>query len=53
LRRIPLNILDFAESPEIKIVMAKVENAQVLFKTVKIKRLRELSQSLLKNEQFD
>ncbi|MEM2202309.1 MAG: cytidine deaminase [Candidatus Bathyarchaeia archaeon] len=35
-------ILDFAESPEIKIVMAKVESAQVLFETVKIKTLREL-----------
>lgn len=35
-------ISDFAENPEIKIVMAKVENAQVLFETVKIKTLREL-----------
>jgi len=32
----------FAESSEIKIVMAKVENTQVLFETVKIKRLKEL-----------
>ncbi|MEM1563324.1 MAG: cytidine deaminase [Candidatus Bathyarchaeia archaeon] len=35
-------ISDFAENPEIKIVMAKVENAQVLFETVEIKTLREL-----------
>ncbi|MEM3553654.1 MAG: cytidine deaminase [Candidatus Bathyarchaeia archaeon] len=35
-------ISDFAESPEIKIVMAKVENARVLFETVKVKPLREL-----------
>ncbi|MEM0007472.1 MAG: cytidine deaminase [Candidatus Bathyarchaeia archaeon] len=35
-------ISDFAESSEIKIVMAKVENTQVLFETVKIKRLKEL-----------
>ncbi len=35
-------ISDFAESPEIKIVTAKVENAKVLFETVKIKALREL-----------
>ncbi|MEM3565911.1 MAG: cytidine deaminase [Candidatus Bathyarchaeia archaeon] len=35
-------ISDFAESSEIKIVMAKVENARVLFETLKIKRLKEL-----------
>jgi cytidine deaminase len=35
-------ISDFAESPEIKIVMAKVEKAKVLFETVKVKTLREL-----------
>jgi cytidine deaminase len=35
-------ISDFAESPEIKIVMAKVEKARVLFETVKVKTLREL-----------
>jgi cytidine deaminase len=35
-------ISDFAESPEIKIVMAKVEKAKVLFETVKVKTLKEL-----------
>ena len=35
-------ISDFAESPEIKIVMAKVGKAKVLFETVKVKTLREL-----------
>ncbi|MEM3765750.1 MAG: cytidine deaminase [Candidatus Bathyarchaeia archaeon] len=35
-------VSDFAESPKIKIVMAKVEKAQVLFETVKIKPLKEL-----------
>jgi hypothetical protein len=35
-------ISDFAESPEIKIVMAKVENAKVLFEMVKVKTLKEL-----------
>jgi cytidine deaminase len=35
-------ISDFAESPEIKIVMAKVDGGKVLFETVKIKTLREL-----------
>jgi len=35
-------ISDFAESPEIKIVMAKVGGGKVLFETVKVKTLREL-----------
>jgi cytidine deaminase len=35
-------ISDFAESPEIKIVMAKVKKAKVLFETVKVKTLKEL-----------
>jgi len=35
-------ISDFAESPEIKIVMAKVSGGKVLFETVKVKTLREL-----------
>jgi len=35
-------ISDFAESPEIKIVMAKVGGGKVLFETVKVKTLKEL-----------
>ncbi|MEM3090700.1 MAG: cytidine deaminase [Candidatus Bathyarchaeia archaeon] len=35
-------ISDFAESPKINIVVAKVEKAHVLFETVKIKMLKEL-----------
>jgi len=35
-------ISDFAESPEIKIVTAKVDGGKVLFETVKVNRLREL-----------
>jgi cytidine deaminase len=35
-------ISDFAESPEIKIVTAKVEDGKILFETVKVNRLREL-----------
>lgn len=35
-------ISDFAESPQVKIVMAKVDAGKVLFETVKIKMLREL-----------
>ncbi len=35
-------ISDFAESPEIKIVMAKAEKARVLFETVEVKTLKEL-----------
>ncbi|MEM2419375.1 MAG: cytidine deaminase [Candidatus Bathyarchaeia archaeon] len=35
-------ISDFAESPEIKIVTAKVEDGKILFETVKVNRLKEL-----------
>ena len=35
-------IYDFAKDPRIEIVMAKVENGGILFKTVKVKALREL-----------
>ncbi len=35
-------ISDFAESPKINVVVAKVEKARVLFETVKIKTLKEL-----------
>lgn len=36
------SISDFAESPEIKIVTAKVEDGKVLFETAEVNRLREL-----------
>lgn len=35
-------ISDFAESPEIKIVTAKVKDGEILFETVKVNRLKEL-----------
>ncbi len=35
-------IYDFAKNPKIEIVMAKAENGRILFKTVKVKTLREL-----------
>jgi len=35
-------INDFAENPEIKIVMAKSEKDRILFETVKVKTLEEL-----------
>jgi len=35
-------IFDFAANPEIKILMAKVDNAKVLFETLKVKTIREL-----------
>ncbi|MEM3783538.1 MAG: cytidine deaminase [Candidatus Bathyarchaeia archaeon] len=36
------SIADFAETPEIKIVTAKVDGDKVLFETVKVKMLREM-----------
>jgi len=35
-------IYDFAENPQIKIVMAKAENGRILFETVKVKTVEEL-----------
>lgn len=35
-------IYDFAKNPKIEIVMAKAEKDRILFKTVKVKALREL-----------
>jgi cytidine deaminase len=41
-------ISDFANNPEIEIVMANVEKGKVLFETVKVKTLRELLPSPFK-----
>ncbi|MEM2104935.1 MAG: cytidine deaminase [Candidatus Bathyarchaeia archaeon] len=41
-------IADFAENSKIKIVMAKVEKAKVLFETAKVKTLEELLPSPFK-----